>query len=373
MSGNIFSDYFLERLGKIISQEKTETNFFDVGGCGYLENPTSDLMALFMGRDEEVKPWLLLALLKILCEVTDNIDLSSLRVAREVCCENSERIDIVISHDEFIIGIENKVKSVINNPFEAYEKQLNKYVNNNQRVYKCIIKPLSNTSSVSNDWKVITYTELVNVALSCLDKDIIDESSNKWMFFYKEFLSHLSTLSEGKMSNLLNDEQISFVTDNFDKLIRARNLLDSFENTVYLEGENVISKILPDSNITKSVNNWKENHKAIHFMPNEWGETYMTVVYRPKKNGDGIEFFINAEINKRQYPDITLLETEVKELMGGNSFIPSVSNENPVISTLRNGTHLSLSFWGPSKDKQGAMTLLHDMTVWVNEKIKSVL
>ncbi|MDG0801438.1 PD-(D/E)XK nuclease family protein [Pectobacterium polaris] len=373
MNGNIFPDDFLEQLGKIVSQEKPETNFFDVGGCGYLENPTSDLMALFMGGDEEVKPWLLLALLKILNEVTDNIDLSSLRIAREVCCENGERIDIVVSHDEFIIGIENKVKSVINNPFDAYEKQLNEYVDNNQRVYKCIIKPLSNSSSVNNNWKMITYTELVNVAFSCLDKDIVDESSNKWMFFYKEFLSHLSTLSEGEMSNLLNDEQISFVTDNFDKLIKAKNLLDSFENAVYLEGHDILSKILPDSRITKSVNNWKEDYKALHFMPSEWGESYMTLVYHPQKNDGGIEFYVNAIISRSQYDDIESLKNEVRNNSKKGDFIPTASSEDSEITITNNGNYLTLSFWGPSKDKEGAMTLLHDMTVWVNEKIKPVL
>jgi hypothetical protein len=45
----------------------TETNFFAVGGGGYLENPTSDLMALFMGGDNrEISPWLAKALMTCL-------------------------------------------------------------------------------------------------------------------------------------------------------------------------------------------------------------------------------------------------------------------------------------------------------------------
>ncbi|BES85579.1 hypothetical protein PEC302107_34920 [Pectobacterium araliae] len=99
----------------------------------------------------------------------------------------------------------------------------------------------------------------------------------------------------------------------------------------------------------------------------------MTLVYRPEGDGDGIEFYVNAEINKNQYPNIAYLKDEVENSIANNDFIPSAINEDYAVTPSKNGAHLSLSFWGPSKDKQGAMTLLHDMTVWVNEKIKSVL
>ncbi|KGA38924.1 PD-(D/E)XK nuclease family protein [Pectobacterium odoriferum] len=373
MSGNIFPDDFLEQLSKITIKEIPEPNFFDVGGCGYFENPTSDLMALFMGGHEKVTPWLLKALLKVLKIDTENMDFSSLTAEREVGCEDGERIDIVICHDDFIIGIENKVISGINNPFDKYEEQLKKYIDNNQDVYKCILKPSWNKSSVNNDWKVITYAELADMAISLLGQDMISEPLSKWTIFYNEFLSHLSALSEEEMSDLLSNEQSDFITENFGKLIKAKQLLEAFENTISQEGKSVISKIFPDSNITNRMNNWDGDYKALHFYPSEWGgeKTYMTLVYSP--DGDGIEFYVNAEINKNQYPDIAYLKDEVEKSIARNDFIPSASNEDYSVSSSKNGANLSLSFWGLSKDKQGAMTLLHDMTVWMNEKIKSVL
>ncbi|GKV89349.1 PD-(D/E)XK nuclease family protein [Pectobacterium carotovorum] len=375
MSGNIFPDDFLEQLSKITIKEIPEPNFFDVGGCGYFENPTSDLMALFMGGHEKVTPWLLKALLKVLKIDTENMDFSSLTAEREVGCEDGERIDIVICHDDFIIGIENKVISGINNPFDKYEEQLKKYIDNNQDVYKCILKPSWNKSSVNNDWKVITYAELADMAISLLGQDMINEPLSKWTIFYNEFLSHLSALSEEEMSDLLSNEQSDFITENFGKLIKAKQLLEAFENTISQEGKSVISKVLPDSNITNRMNNWDEDYKALHFYPSEWGydKTYMSLVYRPESNGDGIEFYVNAEINKNQYPDIAYLKDEVEKSIAKNDFIPSASNEDYSVSSSKNGANLSLSFWGLSKDKQGAMTLLHDMTMWMNEKIKSVL
>ncbi|WP_224718543.1 hypothetical protein [Pectobacterium versatile] len=213
------------------------------------------------------------------------------------------------------------------------------------------------------------------MAISLLGQDMINEPLSKWTIFYNEFLSHLSALSEEEMSDLLNNEQSDFITENFGKLIKAKQLLDSFENNIYQEGRNVVAKILPDSNITKSINNNEGNYKFMHFFPSEWGydKTYMSLVYRPEINGDGIEFYVNAEINKNQYSDIAYLKDEVEKSIAKNDFIPSASNEDYSVSSSKNGANLSLSFWGLSKDKQGAMTLLHDMTVWVNEKIKSVL
>lgn len=40
---------FIEKLKNITIQDDTEFNFFDLSGAWYLENLTSDLMALFMG------------------------------------------------------------------------------------------------------------------------------------------------------------------------------------------------------------------------------------------------------------------------------------------------------------------------------------
>jgi len=43
-----------------------EPNFFAVGGSGYLENPTSDLLALFMGSERGAPRWLAKALVACL-------------------------------------------------------------------------------------------------------------------------------------------------------------------------------------------------------------------------------------------------------------------------------------------------------------------
>jgi hypothetical protein len=52
---------FLQHLENLPPEQLPEVNFFTAGGSGYLENPTSDLLALFMGGNASVPPWLLKA------------------------------------------------------------------------------------------------------------------------------------------------------------------------------------------------------------------------------------------------------------------------------------------------------------------------
>ena len=62
MRSETFFVKFIEQLKGISVEDDVEFNFFELGGSGYLENPTTDLMALFMGAQKMVPPWLLKAL-----------------------------------------------------------------------------------------------------------------------------------------------------------------------------------------------------------------------------------------------------------------------------------------------------------------------
>ncbi|HFF0272772.1 TPA: hypothetical protein ACGAU7_004057, partial [Escherichia coli] len=62
----------------------------------------TDLMALFMGAQKMVPPWLLKALLCCLDDSldVDEIDFTSLELMREARTEDGKYIDILIRHDE---------------------------------------------------------------------------------------------------------------------------------------------------------------------------------------------------------------------------------------------------------------------------------
>jgi hypothetical protein len=193
---------FINKL-RVISLEDIESfNFFDLGGAGYLENPTSDLLSLFMGASKMVPPWLLKAFLCCLDNKinVDDMDFTSLQVIREAKTTDGKFLDILVRHDEFVIGIEHKIYAGTYNPFPSYVSLIKTFDNNNQKVFKCILKADFNGAKEIDDWRIINYSELLTIANQRLEYETLKDEKNKWIIFYKEFLNHLKKLSETGMN-----------------------------------------------------------------------------------------------------------------------------------------------------------------------------
>lgn len=322
-------------------------------------------MALFMGGNQHVPPWLLKSLLTCLDEnlELDKMDFSAITVEREVTAPDGNRIDIVIRHDAFILGIENKVYAATYNPFNSYTSLLDTYVDNNQLIYQCILMPACNRAAGYTGWKRITYSELVNTSLARLGVEILNQPLSKWQVIYQEFLSHLHLLGENKMSNILDDEQAGFALKNFNSLLKAKHILEKLERTLHDDALRVVATVLPDTNIVKSVNNWKSDYKVLNLR-------HLTLVYRPSEEKDTeIEFYVNGIINQSEVDDLPSLENKIMGLIEKNEFIQSAENEDYELSISKNGRELTLSFWGLKKDKESAHLLLNDMTIWINNQL----
>ncbi|OZS73550.1 PD-(D/E)XK nuclease superfamily protein [Providencia rettgeri] len=366
---------FIETLRGISVENDVEVNFFQLGGAGYLENPTTDLLALFMGGHKVVSPWLLKALLCCLDDSfdVDKIDFTSLKLLREARTEDGKYLDILISHDDFIIGIEHKVLADTYNPFPSYANLIDSYGDNNQRLFRCILKPDGNTAKGVNDWKIFNYSQLLETATKRLGLEMINEGFSKWSIFYQEFLNHLKKLSELGMNYVL-DKNVEFVTQNFGSLIKATQLLEMYQNAITEEARLIVSGVLPDTQVATSINNWANLNKAIHLMPECWGQrkTGVTLVYRPSEAGlDEAEFYVNGWIHSDDYPEINTLKKEVDEAVSNGNFIPTASSEDCSVLITTKGKYLALSFWGNTRGKKDALALLKDMTAWIDVRIRN--
>ncbi|CNK67575.1 PD-(D/E)XK nuclease family protein [Yersinia enterocolitica] len=362
---------FFQRLQKIAPPEVKEINFFTSGGSGYLENPTSDLMALFMGNNQSVSPWLLKALMQCLnvdYYYIDDLDITSLEVMREARTKDGKFLDLLIKHQDFIIGIEHKTISPINNPFESYEKHLNDCVDNGQMIYCCILKPDCLPCIPVNKWQLINYSQLVTTARSRASNDQAREPFSKWNVFYTEFLNHLNALSGVDKTMVMNKESQIFVTENFNLLIKASSLLKEFETTMIEAGKNAVLELLPDTHITQSINNWKGDYKAIHLAPECWGNgtTGVSLVYHPTTDGQSISYYVNGWINVCDYPDIENLCISLVESMSSVEFLPTSDKSNAEIYSSQRGKELILSFGTPNSTLEEAKHLLKEMVICID-------
>ncbi|MCV4683824.1 PD-(D/E)XK nuclease superfamily protein, partial [Escherichia coli] len=89
---------------------------------------------------------------------------------------------------------------------------------NNQKLFRCILKPDGNSAKGVDGWQLINYSLLLETAIRRLGLEMMNQEFSKWTFFYQEFLSHLKKLSEVSMDKV-SDKNVEFVTENFTALI----------------------------------------------------------------------------------------------------------------------------------------------------------
>jgi L-rhamnose mutarotase len=217
-----------------ITSEKT---VFDITGYPHYENVASNILKFFLDYTEEHKLGSLVldALLELSSPLQYDLKNSNITIDREVATLNSNRIDLVIETDPFVIGIENKIFHYVNNPFEDYHQYLDKNYNHKD-IYE-IVLALKEESNIPNYVKSITYNQLWDKVEENIDAYNIDKS-NKWWLFLQDFMRATRELGGHKMEIdqvdkyfLDNDAQIEKLLQRrskfFQKLESKISILDS--------------------------------------------------------------------------------------------------------------------------------------------------
>ncbi|WP_199103914.1 PD-(D/E)XK nuclease family protein [Aquitalea sp. ASV11] len=294
-----------------------EPNFFSIGGRGYLENPTSDLLAIFMGGLYGNTPtWLAKALVHCLIDRSElsTSDLEKygwddLIVEREVAINDAEtdtykRLDLLVSCSAFVLGIEFKVyASAANNPFDVYDQLLQNRADG-RPILKCVLRPNSYAADIkSASWPVVSYDDLLAKAKQFYGSDVAFAPVSKWQFFYTELLQHLHQLAHPESDTLMDDKSFEFVLQNFSDLRKGRSLLDDFENQLLHLGVTVVSKALSELNVESGVktaaHTWPDA-RALRFRPECWGQDSDVVLcYEETEDEDtSVGFYIRAYIRR---------------------------------------------------------------------------
>lgn len=365
---NELSAAFLQQLETLPPETIAEANFFSAAGSGRKENPNSDLLALFMGENAAVPPWLLRALLTLLqidCE-HDELDLTTLEVSREVRTEEGKYLDLLIYHQDFIIGIEHKTFSPIDNPFDSYARLLESCVDNGQAIYTCILKPDANHCRPVAQWPFIHYSQLVEAARDRMGRDQAGLPFGKWHVFYAEFLNHLYTLSGKEPIIIMNNERQRFVTENFQQLLQANALLSEFEAAMIETARLAMVELFPERTCKTRCNNWDDS-KLIHLYPQGWSNetSWVTLVYYPSQSSQTMQFYAYCTLNQQDCPDLSTLHQYVLDNQASPLFLPAADKSDVEIKLTRNGKELTISFGTAKGTLEEALQLLKEMARFV--------
>lgn len=364
-----------------------EPNFFSIGGRGYLENPTSDLLAIFMGGlDGNTPTWLAKALVHCLIDrghlpavELESYQWDDLKVEREVAINDAEtdtykRLDLLVSCSAFVLGIEFKVyASASHNPFDIYDQLLHSRANG-RPVLKCVLRPNSYAGDIkAADWPVVSFDQLIDKAKQFYGSDVAFAPVSKWQFFYTELLQHLHKLAHPESDNVMDKQSFDFVMQNFSDLRKARSLLEDFESQLTLMGELAVTKALQEQNIETTIKTAKHNWphaRALRFRPECWGQDSDVVLcYEEIEDEDtSLGFFIRAYI--RRGTEKVDFETISKELCRVTHEKLDLWEEDGIPESEhcwpeQNGKYLCFGAIAKDRSLDGTLQALASLTKWL--------
>lgn len=138
-----------------------EPTLFSVGGRGYFENPTTDLLAFYLNptAPHGLGDLVLRSLLKCV-GFTEDFELSLVEPPhREETTANRNRIDLVLVGPSWVAAIENKIGHAQVNPFEDYEQHLvERYPG--REALRIVLSPAGTTTRAT--WVPLSYRRLID-------------------------------------------------------------------------------------------------------------------------------------------------------------------------------------------------------------------
>lgn len=256
--------------GDIAAPEKT---LLSIGGRGYFEKPTSDLLAFFLspGEAHGVGASVSAALIKAaglpiaaqeLCE--------GVTVAREVRTRAGNRIDLLLVGDTFVIAIENKIRHEIANPFDDYRTYVNEAYPD-RRPFFLLLAP--GVVVAPAPWRSLSYEVLTDHLAAAWPMG--GGASGKWQCFFTDFVLHLR--QECGVAERMDDDLFGRIETSIARLYRAERLRDGFLRELQSRCLEWLRDLLPEGEFSSRVEQWEDN-PAVRFYSSRWpGQSNVTL------------------------------------------------------------------------------------------------
>jgi PD-(D/E)XK nuclease superfamily len=257
-----------------IATPKRERTFFDIGGRGYYENPTSDLLAFFLQPAEAhgLKSLFLGAFLECLGQDPLRFAMQAVSVSREV--ELSEgRLDLLVRGSGWCLIIENKVYHHQVNPFDSYAAYGKSLIGAEPLL--AVLSPNGTTEQAA--WNGVSYKCYCQLLHRRLNEADTSEVPSKWLLFAREFIQHL----ENELySPVMKSDQIAFVEENAQQIEEARQLFERYQKFLiqYLPAE--LEKVVSGVRFSAWDDRW-----AIRCRADTWGHSNIAYWYEQKTDG----------------------------------------------------------------------------------------
>lgn len=241
---------------------------FSIGGRGYYENATSDVLAFLLdptrehGLDRAVLDSLLAAA---------NVECTGFTPIappyREFATAARNRVDIVFEGERSILVIENKVRHDAVNPFKDYEADIGRSFPDKQAIRLLLGYKFEDVVG----WVPVSYREFTKQIRGRLGHLRIDSPNGKWVLLLNEFVE---TLEQEMKSEELDQADAEFAAANYSVLGDAVNLYYRYLAYVATFALAEVAQALgkKQSEFTTAIHDWGEQGRAIRvYGPRIWG------------------------------------------------------------------------------------------------------
>ena len=200
-----------------------EPTFLDISGFPHYENVCSNILQFFFQTNEahNMGDLFIQALLKTVGENISNTIIVN-EVFREQPTPSGKRLDIVITTDDYVVGIENKIYAVLTNDLADYSTYLQSILTG--RKLKRIVLSIN---------PIVTYSGFVNITYNELFKSVDSLMGNYWQSSNRKFMAYLNDFMQNirrlEGASSMNSDEIKFINDNILDLENLVSTLNSMK------------------------------------------------------------------------------------------------------------------------------------------------
>jgi hypothetical protein len=188
---NDLESFLHNEVKKLVSAN--EPTLFAVGGRGYYENPTTDLLKFFLNPDAKHGLGDLFLSSYLECMKKSHLELNTKKgvdVQSQVITDKGNFIDLQITGPDWCLIIENKIRHWDANDFTDYENHANRP--GKQKPIFSILSPNGRDKHNNGTcWVGVSYKNYLYELLGKMPELDSYNYLSKWKLFAREFILHL--------------------------------------------------------------------------------------------------------------------------------------------------------------------------------------
>ncbi|BBP58192.1 hypothetical protein EKA85_31175 [Pseudomonas veronii] len=248
-------------------QPTYEPSIFALGGRGYYENPTSDLLAFFLDPTQihGFGDCFLRVLLS--CIGQEPLPSTALRSPpeREVMTSNGNRIDLLLQGKEWILVLENKIFHGQVNPFADYELHAKALAyGSSSHPILVVLSPSGRSPDVN--WIGLSYVLFINKLREELSCYSLLEPMDKWRVLVGEFVLHLENLT---IEQAMDTDSVGFIFDHLPQINALNKLRDKALEALNSKILGNLQAEIPDYVPYTRRQNWVDG-PVLRYACNDW-------------------------------------------------------------------------------------------------------